>query len=272
MKPRYISLLSDSTFKYLFKKKNYRFFFEEVIKYTTGIDIRGYKLLDNELNSGNRIKDYRLDILLEKENHLISIEMNQYVYPYIHIKNETYLYRLAGSGYLESDQYKRKYVTQINFNNSRSSYAGVIDYELQNREYNLVIEGIKKYEIHLLNYKGIRYNGSNKNEMYLSMFTAKSYEELEKIIGESKEGKKMYEELKRLGIDDKYNAYYDAEIVHKKEMNSARYEERKEGMRVGSKNREVEIAKNLLNMKLPIEDVIKVTGLSKKEVNKLMVS
>mgnify|MGYP005783974743 CR=1 FL=1 len=50
-------------------------------KYTTGIDIRGYKLLDNELNSGNRIKDYRLDILLEKENHLISIEMNQYVYP-----------------------------------------------------------------------------------------------------------------------------------------------------------------------------------------------
>ena len=82
----------------------------------------------------------------------------------------------------------------------------------------------------------------------------------------------MYEELKRLGIDDKYNAYYDAEIVHKKEMNSARYEGRKEGIRVGSKNREVEIAKNLLNMKLPIEDVIKVTGLSKKEVNKLMVS
>ena len=140
---KYISLLSDTTFKYLFKKEEYRFFFEEVIKYTTGIDIRGYKLLDNELNSGNRIKDYRLDILLEKENHLISIEMNQYVYPYINIKNETYLYRLAGSGYLESDQYKRKYVTQINFNNSRSSYAGVIDYELQNREYNLVIEGIK---------------------------------------------------------------------------------------------------------------------------------
>ena len=88
--------------------------------------------------------------------------------------------------------------------------------------------------------------------MYLSVFTAKSYEELEEIIGESEEGKKMYEELKRLGIDDKYNAYYDAEIVHKKEMNSARYEGRlegkQEGVQVGSRNREVEIAKNLLNM------------------------
>ncbi len=75
--------------------------------------------------------------------------------------------------------------------------------------------------------------------MYLSVFTAKSYEELEEIIGESEEGKKMYEELKRLGIDDKYNAYYDAEIVHKKEMNSARYEGRlegkQEGVQVGSR-------------------------------------
>ena len=43
----------------------------------------------------------------------------------------------------------------------------------------------------------------------------------------------MYEELKRLGIDDKYNAYYDAEIVHKKEMNSARYEGRLEGKQEG---------------------------------------
>ena len=98
------------------------------------------------------------------------------------------------------------------------------------------------------------------------MFTAKSYEELEKIIGESKEEKKMYEELKRLGIDDKYNAYYDAEIVHKKEMNSARYQGRLEGKQEGH----MEVARNLLHMKLPVEDVMKATGLSRKEVNKLV--
>ena len=94
------------------------------------------------------------------------------------------------------------------------------------------------------------------------MFTAKSYEELEKIIGESKEGKKMYEELKRLGIDDKYNAYYDAEIVHKKEMNSARYEGRREN--------QLEIAKNMLNSGENISKVTKYTGLSQKEVHKLV--
>ena len=76
----------------------------------------------------------------------------------------------------------------------------------------------------------------------------------------------MYEELKRLGIDDKYNAYYDAEIVHKKEMNSARYEGRSEGRR----ENQLEIAKNLLNMSLPVEDVMKATGLSRKEINKLV--
>ena len=111
--------------------------------------------------------------------------------------------------------------------------------------------------------------------MYLSMFTAKSYEELEKIIGESKEGKKMYEELKRLGIDDKYNAYYDAEIVHKKEMNSARYEGRlegkQEGVQVGSRNREVEIARNMLSCGEDISKIVRYTGLSRKEINKLIV-
>ena len=77
----------------------------------------------------------------------------------------------------------------------------------------------------------------------------------------------MYEELKRLGIDDKYNAYYDAEIVHKKEMNSARYE----GKREGSRNREVEIARNMLRSGEDISKVTKYTGLSRKEINKLIV-
>ncbi len=80
----------------------------------------------------------------------------------------------------------------------------------------------------------------------------------------------MYEELKRLGIDDKYNAYYDAEIVHKKEMNSARYEGRREGMQAGKKENQLEIARNMLRSGEDISKVTKYTGLSQKEVSKLV--
>ena len=35
-----------------------------MIKYLTNIDLTNYTIVDAELNSGNKIKDYRLDLLL----------------------------------------------------------------------------------------------------------------------------------------------------------------------------------------------------------------
>lgn len=63
---KFFSLLSDTTFKYLFKKEENKPFFRKTILDVTGIDINGYTLIDNEINSGNNKKDYRLDILLKK--------------------------------------------------------------------------------------------------------------------------------------------------------------------------------------------------------------
>ena len=57
--PRFIPLLSDTAAKFLIKDENYRWFYEEIIKYKTGINLEGYKLIDNELNTGNKVKDYR---------------------------------------------------------------------------------------------------------------------------------------------------------------------------------------------------------------------
>ena len=37
------------------------------------------------------------------------------------------------------------------------------------------------------------------------------------------------EKLKQLGLDDDFGAYYNAEIVHRKEVNSARSDVIKEG-------------------------------------------
>ncbi len=68
--------------------------------------------------------------------------------------------------------------------------------------------------------------------------------------------------LKALGLDDEFGAYYDAEIVHRKEINSARSDGRKEAA--------TSIAKNLLKMNLSVKDIMKATGLSKKQITMLM--
>lgn len=125
-------------------------------------------------------------------------------------------------------------------------------------------------EIYLLNYKNIVYNGTNKYDTCVSMLTATSFKELEEIVGDLEEGRRIMENLKELGLDDKYGAYYDAEIVRKKEINSARSEGYTDGKKEGKKETLISIAKNLLNMNLSIKDIMKATGLKKKDIMSLM--
>ena len=106
------------------------------------------------------------------------------------------------------------------------------------------------------------------------MLTAESYEEMERIVGDLKEGKMIMKKLKQLGLDDEFGMYYDAEIVHRKEINSARSDGRKEGRKVGRKeganDERKSIAKNLLKDGLPIPKICEYTGLSKKQITMLM--
>ena len=94
---KFISILADTTMKYLMKKKETRNIYLELFSDIIGIDLTNYILVDNELNSGNNIKDLRLDLLLENGDILVNIEINNQIGEYSSIKNLTYAFRLAGS-------------------------------------------------------------------------------------------------------------------------------------------------------------------------------
>ena len=74
------------------------------------------------------------------------------------------------------------------------------------------------------------------------------------------------EKLKELGLDDEFGTYYDAEIVHRKEINSARSDGRKEG----KKETATSIAKSMLQAGETVNKVMSYTGLKKKEIKLLM--
>ena len=272
--PRFIPLLSDTAAKFLIKDENYRWFYEEIIKYKTGINLEGYKLIDNELNTGNKVKDYRTDLIFEKGKKLVNLELNQYVHRYTLAKNRYYALRLAGNGYLAGEDYVYKNVIQINLNNKiihdGSKEESQLEYELQDPKYNLVLKEVKILEIYLLNYKGIVYNKTNKYDTYISMLIAETFEEMEKIVGELEEGRKIMDKLKELGLDDKYGALYDAEVVHKKEINSARREGKIEGKAEGKKETTTSIAKTMLKAGESVNKVMDYTGLKKKDIMPLM--
>ena len=264
---RFILLMSDTTAKALLKDKRYSWFYEEIIKFKTGINLKKYKLVDPEMNTGNKVKVYRADLIYEKGKQIINLELNQFIYEYTLTKNLYYALRKHRFyGYLSGEDYDERYVTQINLNNKVANDGkkdnSLIDYKLQDPKYAKILKKLNIIDIYLLNYKGIRYNGTNRYETYLSMLTANSYEKMEEIVGDLEEGRKIMEKLKELGLDDKFGMLYDAEIVQKKEVNSARKE--------GANNEKKTIAKNLIKLGVPIKDIVKATGLSKKEITMLM--
>ena len=63
--------------------------------------------------------------------------------------------------------------------------------------------------------------------------------------------------------------YYDQELDEMIEKKSIREDALEEGMEIGLKKEKKNIAKNLLNLGMPIDTIIKATGLSKKEISKM---
>ena len=286
---KFISLLSDTTFKHLFKIEEYKEFFNTIIKSIIGIDIYDFKLYDAELNSGNKKRDYRLDILLVSDlvDIVISIEMNQFPSEETKYKNRLYVYALLAKSLNSGEDIKKKKVIQINFNNEKNPYISKASYSVMDVNTHKEIKDFKIHEVYLENYNGIRYNKDNKEEAYLSLFTANSYEELREIAGDDKEALKIVDELERLGLDDEFGIVYDNEVMQKKMINTARnwgyddgydngYDDGKEegkaeGLEEGARTKEIEIAQIMLKTKEPLEKIVKYTGLSEEEINNLTV-
>ena len=72
-------------------------------------------------------------------------------------------------------------------------------------------------------------------------------------------------ELERLSQDEGIIGLYDAELLQEKHEKSIR----QEGIKDGLKEKSIEIAKNLLNMNMSIDDIKESTGLSIEEINQI---
>ena len=117
------------------------------------------------------------------------------------------------------------------------------------------------------------YNEVDERERKISrwckMFLSKTKKELEEYIGDdlmSDEIKnKLVETVEELSSDDEmvylYTELSDRELTFNTMLDDAK----KEGLKEAS----IEIAKNMINMKMNIEDISKATGLSINDIEKL---
>ncbi len=265
-KVRFIKLCSDTTFKYLYKNPKLKPWFDEIILEKCGLDLSGFELVDNETNTGNQIKDYRMDLVLKKEDTIVIIEMNDSYYQHLRIKNYSYLYRIAGNRFETGENYHPMETKLILFNNysyQKNSKVKEVHYLLMEPHLQDVIEDIESFEIYLPEFKDLCYD-NNEIDIRLSLFQKESYEEMRKATKNSRD-LEIIEELERLAMDEEFIYAYDHEAVRKKEENSIRKDSYEEGIA----QEKMEIAKSMLKGKEPIEKISQYTGLSLSEIQKL---
>ena len=266
----FVSLLSDTTFKYLYKNIDTRSWLQTIIKEVFLLDITDYQLTDNESNTGNKVKDYRMDLKLVNGKNTIIIEMNKEYYEFIDSKNYQYLYREAGSLYDTGEDYQDRKTKLISFNNYRNKKIPSLkmgSYVFVDPKTKLRIEDIESYEIYLPNYKKVCYD-SSELEVSLSLFSADSFDKMRKLTNNPRDIK-IIEELERLAMDEEFKLHYNAEAVKRKTENSIKKESYRHGLEDGSKQEKLEIAQAMLKDIQDYEFISKYTGLTVEEIEKL---
>ena len=278
----------DVMFEQMFISKEVMPLLEYIISIFSNVDINDVKgkvkLLPNELRQ-NFAKDTRSksDIIAEyfkdeKNTDKYIVEMNSSKkMPW---RNVFYAYKVAGGGIsIANDKYVKTYDTiLINFNNFHDSKHKFIRTITMRDEDGIIYDDSTIiYEVNMAKAKDLSYNYANKREEQIAiisrMLMAESSVELNKesnIIMNKKDTEKLVNRAKELSSDDEYIRLFDEEENYKELIrNTELAETREEGIKLGSKETAIDIAKNLIKIGLTNEQIVETTKLSIAEIDKL---
>lgn len=301
-KTRIIPMTYDKMFKSVLTSKEARDYLSEIISDITGLPKKNikkdmvFKNSEHSISSINEKKKIS-DLVVEVKGNVINLEMNKDYYDGLVDRNHEYITKIRESMLNEGKEYKElKKVIQINFDNYniyRPDERVVIKFQMLDKE-KKVEEGvgIESYHVILPNVKEKYYNEGSKDALVgkLVIMMAENSEELEKIIRECQDLRPIGEKVVEISQDKESLLWYDEE-EHKRKVNNTlirmgiekgwkeatekgwnkgikegKAEGIKEGIETGEKNKQVEIAKNLLNSGISIDIIEKSTGLSREEI------
>ena len=215
-----------------------------------------------------RLRGQRLDLLVKTKEEIINVELNTNYNEEILIRNLHYVFKLASENTERGNKYKVKNkIVQINLNFINSKY--------EKSEYLLYD---KKHEIELTDYIKICNIGIDK---YIKNYynNSKKFTKGEELVIMLDLDKKELEELSEKSDivdnfkEDVIKANEDKLVVDwiSREEEQKQYEEvmYEKGITQGIEQNKQENAKKMLDLKIDLETISKVTGLTKEQINDL---
>ena len=278
---KFYTCKNDRAFKEVFLNPNNSDLLKALLEFILKIKIDKLEVKKTELLSGNvNVKDKRVDAIVHTGNKKIEIEINSQYEKYLNPRNMAYICNTYQSHTLVGKEYNQQTdIIQVNLtwglgkNNEEMKI-----YKIMNEKGELYVKNFIIYEINMDYYNKLWYSKNEdeiKKNLYMIMLDL---------------DKKELENMPKDDIVDKYITNvtivndnpefqkYMSEEEDKKKIQNSLLSEAKEtgytsgindGISKGVSKEKVNIAKNMLNKNMSIEDISDITGLSVEEINKL---
>lgn len=280
----YMISMADSVFKAIIQHPKFRrllsLIIGEFINLSPKFVYDNLKIINTELPTSNVQERQKVtDILAQISGTTINIETNRFLTARQKIKNNLYHHKLVVDQYKSGEELENCEVIQISFNTVKrygnklfTNFSMKSDDGLYTDE-----ENFKRIHVNMANPLEKYYNYGketlSKVEKAIVMFqiiNKKEVKEFSKGDGDLETMAKIIDDLNQNpNIIGLYNKEEMDELVRRYDRNEALKEGRKQGREQGSSDKAKEIAKNMLKANMEVSEIVKLTGLSENEVEKL---
>ena len=283
-KKDFYKLINDKMFKAVFCTPGNEDLLKEFTERILKTKFKNFKIISPELTKNNIYeKGKYLDILIKTNNIFVNIEINSQNYNGLSERNFSYIALVYASHIKVGEEYNNNLdFVQINLtvglgtNQPEISVSRVINKDTLK----LKVRNLDIYDVNLDKINSRCYNEDDEYN-FLKMITAPK-EELE-FLAEKGDNlmKKIKDEVNRVNDENYFANFISVEEDERKIRNTyyangveegeARGEKRGEirGEKRGKEKALLETAKNLLKYGMPINDIVKNTGLSKQKIESL---
>ena len=235
-----------------------------------------------ELINGNlNTRGKRLDLYLETNAGKINVEMNAENKNYVHPRNLAYICNISQNHTLIGKEYDQNTkIIQINFSYGLNKKKAIYKYEIKNEEDERFVYNFEIYEINMEYFMKTWYNKNQEQIEKYKYFIMLNLEhdELKELSKKDKVVERYMEDLNVINSDPVFIQHmtdeHDREGIYKallaEEKEKAILEGIEEGKKVGLEQGISQgiqkVAKTMIENNFQIEDIIKITGLTKDEI------
>ena len=273
---KFYTCKSDRAFKEVFLKKNDSEPLQALLELILEIKIDYLEIKKTELLSSNvNIKDKRVDAVVYAGNKKIDIEINSQDKDYVKPRNTAYICNMYQSHTLVGELYDEKTdIVLVNLTwGLGSKESKKTKYMIMSEDGKQYVKNFIIYEINMDYFDKLWYSKNEeeiKKNMYLIMLNLDK-KELEAMPKDKRDKivDKYITNVTIVNDNPEFQKYMSEEEDKRKIQNSLISEAKNEGISQGISEEKNNVAKNLLSMNMPIEDISKATGLSLEEIKNI---